>query len=120
MTTDTIDITLPNYHTVRGSVDIKRQVPIFRNVPFPHAPIRWRVAVKPQPWTDIRDATIQSPVPPHVPTNNPQIDLLPKKYTTVGTPHQFGVEHSEEDGLNSNIFCVPLCTAGRRPPRSLS
>ncbi|KAF9123055.1 hypothetical protein BG015_005413, partial [Linnemannia schmuckeri] len=111
MTTNTIDITLSNYGIIRGTVDTKRQVAIFRNVPFAHAPIRWRVAVKPQPWTGIRDATIQGPVPPHVPTENLQIDLIPKEYNIIGTStntlHQFGVEHSEEEGLNSNIF-VPL------------
>ncbi|KAF9313001.1 hypothetical protein BGZ91_006390 [Linnemannia elongata] len=111
MAVNTIDITLPNYGTIRGSVDIRRQIAIFRNVPFAHAPVRWRVAVKPQPWSGIRDATIQGPVPPHIPTDNLQIDLIPKEYTTIGTStnslHQFGVEHSEEGGLNSNIF-VPL------------
>ncbi|KAK5827693.1 Alpha/Beta hydrolase protein [Linnemannia elongata] len=111
MVVNTIDITLPNYGTIRGSVDIRRQIAIFRNVPFAHAPVRWRVAVKPQRWTGIRDATIQGPVPPHIPTDNLQIDLIPKEYTTIGTStnslHQFGVEHSEEGGLNSNIF-VPL------------
>lgn len=56
---NTVDITLPNYGTIRGSVDIQRQVAIFRNVPYAHAPVRWRVAVKPQPWTGVRDATIQ-------------------------------------------------------------
>jgi para-nitrobenzyl esterase len=55
----TINITLPNYGTIRGSVDTQRQVAIFRNVPYAHAPVRWRVAVKPQPWTGVRDATIQ-------------------------------------------------------------
>ncbi|KAG0286919.1 hypothetical protein BGZ96_009077 [Linnemannia gamsii] len=111
MSTNTIDITLPNYGTIRGSVDTKHQVAIFRNVPFAHAPVRWRVAVKPQPWSGIRDATTQGLVPPHVPTENLQIDLIPKEYNTIGTStntlHQFGVGHSEEDGLNSNIF-VPL------------
>ncbi|KAG0370698.1 hypothetical protein BGX24_001941 [Mortierella sp. AD032] len=111
MTADTIDITLPNYGTLRGSVDSKRQVAIFRNVPFAHAPERWRVAVKPKPWTDIRDATVQGPVSPHIRTENLQIDLIPQEYNTIGSStnplHQFGVHHSEEEGLNSNIF-VPL------------
>lgn len=52
-----------------------------------------------------------SPAPPHVPTENLHIDLIPKEYNIIGTStntlHQFGVGHSEEDGLNSNIF-VPL------------
>ncbi|KAG0255083.1 hypothetical protein BGZ95_005868, partial [Linnemannia exigua] len=55
----TIDITLPNYGTIRGSVDTKRQVAIFKDVPYAHVPERWRVAVKPQPWTGVRDATVQ-------------------------------------------------------------
>lgn len=59
MTADTIDITLPNYGTIRGSVDTERQVAVFRNVPYAHVPERWRVAVKAQPWFDVHDATVQ-------------------------------------------------------------
>lgn len=55
----TIEVTLPNYGTLRGSVDEERQVAIFRNVPFAVVPERWRPAVKPQPWTGVRDATKQ-------------------------------------------------------------
>ncbi|KAF9922987.1 hypothetical protein FBU30_006890 [Linnemannia zychae] len=111
MTADTIDITLSNGGILRGSVDIQRQVAIFRNVPFARVPERWRAAAKAKSWTGVRDATLQGPVPPHVPTENPQIDLIPEKDATIGSSlnklHQFGVEHSEEEGLNSNIF-VPL------------
>ncbi|KAF9087378.1 hypothetical protein BGX23_008165 [Mortierella sp. AD031] len=109
MTAETIDITLPNYGTIRGSVDTERQVAIFRNVPYAYAPERWRAAVKPQPWTGIRDATVQGPVPPQSAMVVPQTEMIPNKYREIGTnqSHQFGLEHSEHDCLNLNIF-VPL------------
>ncbi|KAF9088260.1 hypothetical protein BGX29_000375, partial [Mortierella sp. GBA35] len=109
MTAETIDITLPNYGTIRGSVDTERQVAIFRNVPYAYAPGRWRAAVKPQPWTGIRDATVQGPVPPQSAMVVPQTEMIPNKYQEIGTnqSHQFGLEHSEHDCLNLNIF-VPL------------
>ncbi|KAF9906557.1 hypothetical protein EC991_000499 [Linnemannia zychae] len=109
MATDTIDITLPNYGTIRGSIDTKTQVAIFRNVPYAHVEERWRVAVKAQPWTGIRDATLQGPVPHQAPSINPQTDMVSDKYRHIGTnqEHQYGLDHSEKEGLNVNIF-VPL------------
>ncbi|KAG9061187.1 hypothetical protein KI688_007525 [Linnemannia hyalina] len=106
---NTIDITLPNYGTIRGSVDTQRQVAIFRNVPYAHAPVRWRVAVKPQPWTGVRDATIQGPSCPQGATLYPLGRLVPASMLKIGShpTYPFGVEHSEVDGLNLNIF-VPL------------
>ncbi|KAF9906355.1 hypothetical protein EC991_000758 [Linnemannia zychae] len=108
-TVETIDITLPNYGIIRGIVDSKRQIAIFKNVPFAHVPERWRVAVKAQPWSGVRDATTQGPTPPQAPSLSPLMDAVPKKYLELGTNpnYQFGVEHSELDGLNMNIF-VPL------------
>ncbi|KAK3848401.1 MAG: Alpha/Beta hydrolase protein [Linnemannia gamsii] len=108
-TASTIDITLPSYGTISGTVDTARQVAIFRNVPFAHVPERWRVAVKVQPWSGIRDATTQGPVPPQAPSLTPLAKMVPEKYFQIGTNpnYQFGVEHSEQDGLNMNIF-VPL------------
>ncbi|KAF8946041.1 hypothetical protein BGZ47_001426 [Haplosporangium gracile] len=105
----TIDITLPNYGTIRGSVDVQRQVAIFRNVPYARAPVRWRVAVKPQPWTGVRDATIQGPSCPQGVSLYPLGKIVPESMLQVGThpTYAFGVEHSEVDGLNLNIF-VPL------------
>ncbi|KAK3848424.1 MAG: Alpha/Beta hydrolase protein [Linnemannia gamsii] len=107
----TIDITLPNYGTIRGSVDTKRQVAIFKDVPYAHVPERWRVAVKPQPWTGVRDATVQGPSCPQGPSSYPLDKIVPESMLKVGThlnpAYAFGVEHSERDGLNLNI-CVPL------------
>ncbi|KAK3848348.1 MAG: Alpha/Beta hydrolase protein [Linnemannia gamsii] len=107
----TINITLPNYGTIRGSVDTKRQVAVFKNVPYAHAPERWRVAVKPQPWTGVRDATVQGPSCPQGPSLYPLGKIVPESMLKVGThpnpAYAFGVEHSERDGLNLNIF-VPL------------
>ncbi|KAG0297323.1 hypothetical protein BGZ96_006887 [Linnemannia gamsii] len=106
---NTIDITLPNYGTIRGSVDAERQVVIFRNIPYAHAPVRWRVAVKPQPWTGVRDATVQGPSCPQGESLYPLGRLVPASALQVGThpTYPFGVEHSELDGLNLNII-VPL------------
>lgn len=55
----TIEINLPNYGALLGSVDEVRKIAIFRNVPYAIIPERWRAAVKPQPWTGVRDATKQ-------------------------------------------------------------
>ncbi|KAF8946253.1 hypothetical protein BGZ47_001002 [Haplosporangium gracile] len=108
-TSETIDITLPNYGVIRGSIDTDRQVAIFRNVPYAHVPERWRVAVKAQPWTGVRDATAQGPVPPQAPSLTPLAKMVPEKYFNLGNNpnYQFGVHHSEQDCLNLNIF-VPL------------
>ncbi|KAK5827692.1 Alpha/Beta hydrolase protein [Linnemannia elongata] len=118
MTIETIDITLPNYGTIRGSVDTQRQVAIFRNVPYAHVTERWRVAVKVQPWSGVRDATVQGPVQPQGPTTISQAELISEEYRKIG-PHpinQYGLEHSERDGLNLNIT-VPLSAlkAGAAP-----
>ncbi|KAF9931154.1 hypothetical protein FBU30_010690 [Linnemannia zychae] len=106
---DTIDIVLPNYGTIRGSVDTKRQVAIFRNVPYAHVPVRWRVAVKPQPWSGVRDATVQGPSCPQGVSVYPLGRIVPQDMLRVGNhpTYAFGVEHSELEGLNLNIF-VPL------------
>ena len=55
----TIEINVPNYGILRGSVDHVREIAVFRNVPYAVVPDRWRAAVKPQPWTGVRDATEQ-------------------------------------------------------------
>ncbi|KAF9541825.1 hypothetical protein EC957_002660 [Mortierella hygrophila] len=105
----TIDITLPNYGTIRGLIDTDHQVAIFRNVPYAHVPERWRVAVKPQPWTGVRDATVHGPIPPQAPSMSPIAKMVPEKYFKLGNNpnYQFGVDHSEQDCLNLNIV-VPL------------
>ncbi|KAF8946337.1 hypothetical protein BGZ47_000816 [Haplosporangium gracile] len=112
---ETIDITLPNYGTIRGSIDTKAQVAIFRNVPYALVPERWRVAVKPQPWTGVRDATVQGPVCPQGLTTYPLSKIVPEKYLQVGTnpKYEFGVDQSERDSLNMNIY-VPLSVLKNR------
>ncbi|KAF9130749.1 hypothetical protein BGW39_002706 [Mortierella sp. 14UC] len=111
MTDTTIDITLPKYGTIRGSVDTMRQVAVFKNIPYAHVPVRWRIAVKPQPWSGVRDATVQGPSCPQGISLYPLGKIIPESLLKVGThpnpAYAFGVEHSELDGLNLNIF-VPL------------
>ncbi|KAG9061229.1 Cocaine esterase [Linnemannia hyalina] len=106
---ETFDIILPNYGTIRGTIDTKVNVAIFRNVPYAHVPERWRVSVKPQPWTGIHDATVQGPVCPQGLTTYPLGKIVPEKYLQVGTnpKYEFGVDQSERDSLNMNIY-VPL------------
>ncbi|KAF9922985.1 hypothetical protein FBU30_006888 [Linnemannia zychae] len=107
--TDTIDITLPNYGIIRGSIDRDYDVAIFKNIPYANVPERWRVAIKPQPWVGIRDATLQGPVPPQASSQSPILKMVPETYFKLGTnpKYQFGVDQSEHDCLNMNI-CVPL------------
>jgi para-nitrobenzyl esterase len=49
------------------------------------------------------------PIQPQGPTADPQVELIPEKYRKIGShpTHQYGLEHSERDGLNLNII-VPL------------
>ncbi|KAF8937526.1 Alpha/Beta hydrolase protein [Dissophora ornata] len=107
-TPDTIDIVIPNYGAIRGIVDHSRQIAIFRNVPYAVVPERWRVAVKPESWTGVRDATKQGPVCPQMPSFYPLGLLVPEDFEPYGTgKYQFGVDHDEKHGLNLNIY-VPL------------
>ncbi|KAF9922988.1 hypothetical protein FBU30_006891 [Linnemannia zychae] len=116
----TIDVTLPNYGTIRGAVDNDLQVAIFRNVPYAVVPERWRVSVKPEPWSGIRDATVQGPICPQEISTYPLYKVVPESYLQVGTnpKYEYGVDHSERDCLNMNIF-VPLSvlenTHGKNP-----
>jgi len=58
-TLSTIKVNIPNYGAFLGSVDEDRQIAIFKNVPYAGVPERWRAAVKPKPWSGLRDATKQ-------------------------------------------------------------
>lgn len=52
---------------------------------------------------------INRPVPPQAPSLTPLAKMVPEKYFKLGNNpnYQFGVDHSEQDCLNINIF-VPL------------
>ncbi|KAI1296197.1 hypothetical protein EDD11_007504 [Mortierella claussenii] len=105
---NTMQVTVPNYGTLQGSVDHARQIAVFRNVPYAVVPERWRPAVKPEPWTGVRDATKQGPICPQLPSKYPLTLLVPKDFPPYGTgKHMFGLDHDEFHGLNLNIF-VPL------------
>ncbi|KAF9997127.1 hypothetical protein BGZ65_007297, partial [Modicella reniformis] len=95
--TDTIEVTVPNYGILRGSVDQARQIAIFRNVPYAVVTERWRPAVNPQSWAGVRDATKQGPICPQPPSVFP-LNLLFEDYAS---------KHDERDSLNMNIY-VPL------------
>ncbi|KAI1315794.1 hypothetical protein EDD11_000348 [Mortierella claussenii] len=65
----TLTVTGPHVHiehqgTIKGVLDPAKRVARFLNVPFGTVRERWRPAVHPEPWTGIRDATKQGPIPP--------------------------------------------------------
>lgn len=45
--------------TVEGKLDSSKRVVRFLNIPYATVQERWRPAIKPQPWSGIRDATKQ-------------------------------------------------------------
>ncbi|KAI8346030.1 Carboxylesterase [Mortierella sp. GBAus27b] len=98
MATNTIEINIPNYGILRGSVDQEREIAVFRNVPYAVVPDRWRAAVKPQPWTGVRDATEQGPICPQNLTDHPL-------YSLCKPPAN--IKYDEKECLNMNIY-VPL------------
>ncbi|KAF9432178.1 hypothetical protein BGZ76_011155, partial [Entomortierella beljakovae] len=107
-TSDTIEINIPNYGSVQGTVDHARQIAEFRNIPFGVIPDRWRAAVKPEPWTGVRDATKQGPICPQVASTFLLSTLAPKNFPPYGTTqHQNGLTHDDKECLNLNIY-VPL------------
>ncbi|KAG0339850.1 hypothetical protein BG000_001193 [Podila horticola] len=105
----TIEINLPNYGAMLGSVDEVRKIAIFRNIPYAIIPERWRAAVKPQPWTGVRDATKQGPVCPQTTSQYPLNVIVPEEQCKIGNnrKYQFGLDHDEFNCLNLNIY-VPL------------
>ncbi|KAF9922986.1 hypothetical protein FBU30_006889 [Linnemannia zychae] len=105
MSGNTIDVTIPNLGTVRGTIDTEHKVAIFRNIPYAYVTERWRVATKVMPWSGIRDTTKQGPVEPQPPMLVPQTETIPEKYQKIGSnsDHQYGLAFSERDGLNMNI-----------------
>lgn len=52
-------MTLPGYGTIQGITDYRHPVTRFLNIPFGTITERWRPAVRPQPWTGVRDASKQ-------------------------------------------------------------
>ncbi|KAI8346028.1 Alpha/Beta hydrolase protein [Mortierella sp. GBAus27b] len=98
MATNTIEINIPNYGILRGSIDQEREIAVFRNVPYAVVPDRWRAAVKPQPWTGVRDATEQGPICPQKMFDDPVYSLC-KPLANI--------KYDEKECLNMNIY-VPL------------
>ncbi|KAI8346026.1 Alpha/Beta hydrolase protein [Mortierella sp. GBAus27b] len=98
MATNTIEINIPNYGILRGSIDQEREIAVFRNVPYAVVPDRWRAAVKPQPWTGVRDATEQGPICPQNLTDGPLYSLCEPLAN---------IKYDEKECLNMNIY-VPL------------
>ncbi|KAG0221266.1 Alpha/Beta hydrolase protein [Mortierella sp. GBAus27b] len=88
--------------TVEGSLDPKKGIVRFLNIPFGVVHERWRPASNPEPWTGIRDATKQGPVSPQ--------PKGPSRYSrAINTYSDFDFDDettvfSERDCLNLNIF----------------
>ncbi|KAG0054305.1 hypothetical protein BGZ83_011510 [Gryganskiella cystojenkinii] len=104
----TIEVNVPGFGALLGSVDEERQVAVFRNVPYAVVPERWRPAVKPRNWSGLRDCTKQGPVCPQLASKYPLGLIVPQEFLKVGEgKHQYGLDHDEIDCLNLNIF-VPM------------
>ncbi|KAI8602073.1 Alpha/Beta hydrolase protein [Dissophora ornata] len=95
-------IHLAKQGTIEGSLDPKKKVVRFLNVPFGTVVERWRPAVTPEPWTGIRDATKQGPVAPQ-----PRGDFRYSKAINSYSGFDFDDETTvfdERDCLNLNIY----------------
>ncbi|KAF9582348.1 hypothetical protein BGW38_000313 [Lunasporangiospora selenospora] len=94
-------VTIPDYGLVQGKITEENpKVAQFFNIPFGTIPKRWRAAVKPEPWTDVHDASKPGPV----------------FKMTVGSDVDFGYDkfQSETSCLNCNIS-LPLSALTRLP-----
>ncbi|KAF9956320.1 hypothetical protein BGZ65_002826, partial [Modicella reniformis] len=88
--------------TVEGSLDPKKRVARFLNIPFGTVLERWRPAAKPEPWTGIRDATKQGPVSPQ-PKGESRYSRAINTYSDFDFDDNTTV-FSERDCLNLNIY----------------
>ncbi|KAF9081708.1 hypothetical protein BGX27_004799, partial [Mortierella sp. AM989] len=111
---DSIEINIPNYGTLRGAIDDSRQIATFLNVPYATVPERWRPAVKPEPWTGVRDAMKQGPICPQLaPPFSLEIFLSDDG---GASKREYELDSDEKHCLNMNIT-VPLesLKAGAKP-----
>ncbi|KAG0004997.1 hypothetical protein BGZ79_007309 [Entomortierella chlamydospora] len=88
--------------TIEGSLDLQKGIVRFLNVPYGTVVERWRPAVKPEPWTGVRDATKQGPVCPQ-----PRGEMRYSR--AINTYSQFDFDDKttvfdEKHCLNLNIF----------------
>ncbi|KAG0054304.1 hypothetical protein BGZ83_011509 [Gryganskiella cystojenkinii] len=110
----TIELNILNCGTLLGSIDEKRQVAIFKNVPYATVPERWRPAVKPEMWSGVLNARQQGPICPQLPYDYPLYSIVPEEYFKVGDGEQpYGLEYDEFRCLNLNIY-VPLISLKER------
>ncbi|ORZ06783.1 Alpha/Beta hydrolase protein [Lobosporangium transversale] len=91
-----------NQGILQGSLDLSKRVARYLNVPYGVVQERWRPAVKPEPWTGVRDATKQGPICPQ----GEREDRLTSRISSC-TPVDIDDETAEFDEkhcLNLNIF----------------
>ncbi|KAF9962237.1 hypothetical protein BGZ65_009478 [Modicella reniformis] len=94
-------ITIPGYGTIQGVSDRRQPVARFMNIPFGSIPQRWKPAVRPQPWTGVRDASKQGSMPPQEIIDGPSSFLLETLETCIGKYEDL---YDEANCLNLNIF----------------
>ncbi|KAF9586737.1 hypothetical protein BGW38_002759 [Lunasporangiospora selenospora] len=93
---------ISGFGTIQGAVDERNpQVARFMNVPFGTVVQRWKPAAQPEPWSGVRDATKQGPMPPQEIIEGPSPFLLETLETVIGP---FEDLYDERDCLNLNIF----------------
>ncbi|KAG0041343.1 hypothetical protein BGZ83_001967, partial [Gryganskiella cystojenkinii] len=104
--------------TVEGILDPSKNVVKFLNVPYGVVQERWRPAVKPEPWTEIRDATKQGPVSPQ-PTFETRFSRAINTYSQFDFDDEI-TDFDEKNCLNLNIFVHESTLAVTTPTSSSS
>ncbi|KAF9202746.1 hypothetical protein BGZ49_007112 [Haplosporangium sp. Z 27] len=101
MVSDITRINIDNQGTIEGSLDHVKRVVRFLNVPYGTVRERWRPAVKPDPWTGVRDATKQGPVCPQ-----PRGELRFSRRINAYSQFDFDDKTAifDENCLNLNIY----------------
>ncbi|GJJ69329.1 hypothetical protein EMPS_01675 [Entomortierella parvispora] len=88
--------------TVEGKLDPLKHVVKFLNIPYATVQERWRPAIKPEPWSGVRDATKQGPVSPQ-PTFETRYSRVINTYSEFDFDDGV-VEFDERNCLNLNIY----------------
>ncbi|ORZ07738.1 Alpha/Beta hydrolase protein [Lobosporangium transversale] len=100
------EITIPNLGTVRGTLDRTGKVARFLNVPVATVPVRWRPAVKAQPWQGVHDATKPGRLPLQQTKSSKKVLVLTGNHLNI----DYNTHMSEHDCLGCNIY-MPAITA---------
>ncbi|KAF9897721.1 Cocaine esterase [Lobosporangium transversale] len=99
---DTTQIHIANQGVIQGALDPNKDVVRFLNVPFGVVQERWRPAVKPEPWTGVRDATKLGPVCPQ-PKGEVRFSRVINSYSLIDFDDET-TKFDEKNCLNLNVF----------------